>query len=71
LHEQEASTAAFFTAEGIELKPTYSEKILKTSITLILVLAYLRVPILLCMCVAPGPFNMLDSTAEESNFLST
>jgi methylmalonyl-CoA mutase len=36
LHEQEASTAAFFTAEGIELKPTYSEKILKISITLIL-----------------------------------
>jgi methylmalonyl-CoA mutase len=29
LHEQE-STAAFFTAEGIELKPTYSEKILKS-----------------------------------------
>jgi methylmalonyl-CoA mutase len=26
LHEQEASTAAFFTAEGIELKPTYSEQ---------------------------------------------
>jgi hypothetical protein len=38
--EQEASTAAFFTAEGIELKPTYSEKILKISITLILVLAF-------------------------------
>jgi methylmalonyl-CoA mutase len=26
LHEQEAPTAAFFTAEGIELKPTYSEQ---------------------------------------------
>ena len=26
LHEQKATTAKFFTAEGIELKPTYSEK---------------------------------------------
>jgi methylmalonyl-CoA mutase len=26
LHEQEVPTAAFFTAEGIELKPTYSEQ---------------------------------------------
>jgi hypothetical protein len=53
LHEQEASTAAFFTAEGIELKPTYSEKILKISITLILVLAFLLFgALLLCMCVA-------------------
>jgi hypothetical protein len=62
LHEQEASTAAFFTAEGIELKPTYSEKILKISITLILVLAFLPIygAILLCMR-RPGPFvNMLD-----------
>jgi hypothetical protein len=53
LHEQEASTAAFFTAEGIELKPTYSEKILKISITLILVgFSPIYEAILLCMCVA-------------------
>jgi methylmalonyl-CoA mutase len=41
LHEQEASTAAFFTAEGIELKPTYSEQDIENPITLILVLAFL------------------------------
>jgi methylmalonyl-CoA mutase len=64
LHEQEASTAAFFTAEGIELKPTYSEQDIENLDHLDFGAGFLpiyEVPILLCMCVALGPFvNMLD-----------
>jgi methylmalonyl-CoA mutase len=68
LHEQEASTAAFFTAEGIELKPTYSEKILKISITLILVLAIYR-SLYYYVCASPWTIRQYAgfSTAEESN----
>jgi methylmalonyl-CoA mutase len=70
LHEQEASTAAFFTAEGIELKPTYSEKILKISITLILVLAFLLFTgYYYYVCASPWTIRQYAgfSTAEESN----
>jgi methylmalonyl-CoA mutase len=73
LHEQEASTAAFFTAEGIELKPTYSEKDIENSITLILVLAFLlfRGPYTTMYVRRPGPFNMLDFQQPKKCFLST
>jgi methylmalonyl-CoA mutase len=55
LHEQEASTAAFFTAEGIELKPTYSEKDIENLDHLDFGAGFSPIyeaPILLCMCVA-------------------
>jgi hypothetical protein len=72
LHEQEASTAAFSRLKALNSSLPILNKILKTSITLILVLAFLpiyEVPILLCMCVALGPFVQYAgfSTAEESN----
>jgi methylmalonyl-CoA mutase len=66
LHEQEASTAAFFTAEGIELKPI----LLKISITLILVPAFLPIwgPYTTMYVRRPGPFvNMLDFQQPKSN----
>jgi methylmalonyl-CoA mutase len=53
LHEQEASTAAFLL-KALNSSLPILNKILKTSITLILVVAFLpiyEVPILLCMCV--------------------
>jgi methylmalonyl-CoA mutase len=70
LHEQEASTAAFFTAEGIELKPTYSEKDMKISITLILVLAFLLFtgPLYYYVCASPWTIRQYAGfSAEESN----
>jgi methylmalonyl-CoA mutase len=71
LHEQE-STAAFFTAEGIELKPTYSEKILKISITLILVLAFLPIyGLYYYVCASPWTIRQYAgfSTAESNAFI--
>jgi hypothetical protein len=60
LHEQEASTAAFFTAEGIELKLPILKDIENLDHLDFGAWPYLRGPILLCMC-RPGPFaNMLD-----------
>jgi hypothetical protein len=60
--EQEVPTAAFFTAEGIE--PTYSEQDIENLDHLDFGAGFFsiyEVPILLCMCVALGPFvNMLD-----------
>jgi methylmalonyl-CoA mutase len=52
--QEGASTAAFFTAEGIELKPTYSEKRYENldHLDFGAGFCYLKGPILLCMCVA-------------------
>jgi methylmalonyl-CoA mutase len=64
LHEQEASTAAFFTAEGIELKPTYSEQDIENLDHLDFGAGfspYLRGPYTTMYVRRPGPFvNMLD-----------
>jgi methylmalonyl-CoA mutase len=66
----ENQTAAFFTAEGIELKPTYSEQDIEISITLILVLAFLLFTrSLYYVCASPWTIRQYAgfSTAEESN----
>jgi methylmalonyl-CoA mutase len=74
LHEQEASTAAFFT-EGIELKPTYSEQDIENLDHLDFGAGFLpiyEVPILLCM---RRPWTIRQyagfSTAKKVMLLST
>jgi hypothetical protein len=73
LHEQEASTAAF-TAEGIELKPTYSEKDIENLDHLDFGAGFspiYEVPILLCMCVALDHSSMLDFQQPKKVMLFT
>jgi methylmalonyl-CoA mutase N-terminal domain/subunit len=63
LHEQEVPTAAFFTAEGIELKPTYSEQDIENLDHLDFggFSPYLRGPYTTMYCASPlDHFNMLD-----------
>jgi methylmalonyl-CoA mutase len=73
LHEQEASTAAFFTAEGIELKPTYSEQDIENldHLDFGAGFPYLRA-LYLCMCVALDHSSICWIFNSRSNaFLST
>jgi methylmalonyl-CoA mutase len=63
LHEQEASTAAFSRLKALNSSLPILKKILKISITLILVLAFLLFtgPYTTMYVRRPGPFvNMLD-----------
>jgi hypothetical protein len=72
LHEQEVPTAAFSRLKA--LKPTYSQQDIETSITLILVLAFLPIyrALYYYVCVALGPFvNMLDFQQPKKVLLST
>jgi methylmalonyl-CoA mutase len=71
LHEQEASTAAFLRLKALNSSLPILKKILKTSITLILVLAFLPIYGSLYYYVCASPWTIRQyagfSTAEESN----
>jgi methylmalonyl-CoA mutase len=72
LHEQEAPTAAFFTAEGIELKPTYSEQDIENlDLDFGAGFSLFTRSLYYYVCASPWTIRQYAgfSTAEESTFI--